>query len=245
MKNIRHEIAQHGPSIDRHLFTFAHGAKGSMHAPEVTDFRDGFSRHLPIVTFNGKGRLEARTSQYAEILGNLPAHGPDVEVILGGRSIGSRAAVELVNRQSEGGTVYKRLVLVSYALHRVVEDGDGGEVEEVRDRPILELKEGIEALFIVGDKDHLCDLGRLEEVRKRMKCRHWMCRVEGADHMMKFAGGGGQDREKVDEKVTTAMGERMGDLAAKWIMEGGSGDGQEAVLSWDKRSQSPALSGWH
>ncbi|KAE8448611.1 hypothetical protein EG329_009036 [Mollisiaceae sp. DMI_Dod_QoI] len=81
---------------------------------------------------------------------------------LGGRSMGARAAVMAAKERREEEV--RCLVLVSYPLHT----GNG----DVRDEILLEVEEGVKVLFVVGDRDAMCDL-------ERMKARSWRVVVQG------------------------------------------------------------------
>jgi predicted alpha/beta-hydrolase family hydrolase len=82
--------------------------------------------------------------------------------------MGARAAVMAATPETE------KLVLVSYPLA-------GGEE---RSRILLALSDRVEVLFIIGEKDEMCDLEMLSRVRRKMKCKTWLIVVRGADHGM-------------------------------------------------------------
>lgn len=105
--------------------------------------------------------------------------------------MGARAAVLSVTPQTE------KLVLVSYPL-------EGGQE---RAQILIDLREDVEVLFIIGEKDQLCDLVALQRIRGEMKCRSWLIVVKGADHGMSV-----KPKSKSQEVV-----QRTGQAAAEWI----------------------------
>ena len=97
------------------------------------------------------------------------------------------------------------MVLVSYPL--VSDKG------ESRAEILLALPETVSVLFVVGDRDKMCPLSELEEVREKMEARSWLCVVKGADHGMNLLASNKDGEEHV--------GQMTGRVAAEWIMDGG------------------------
>lgn len=91
-----------------------------------------------------------------------------------------------------------KLVLVSYPLQGP---------KDVRDQILLDLPEGVEVLFVIGDKDAMCPLELLESVRKRMKAKSRVVIVREADHGMNVR----------PKKRTEEVGEEAGRVAARWL----------------------------
>ena len=90
------------------------------------------------------------------------------------------------------------MVFVSYPLQ-----GPNG----VRDQILLDLPREMEVLFVVGDRDAMCPLELLEEVRVKMKAKSRLVVVRGADH-----GMNARPAHKTKE-----LGEETGRVAAKWL----------------------------
>lgn len=113
--------------------------------------------------------------------------------------MGARAAVmaaaEIVVQET-GASV--RLVLVSYPLQGP---------KDVRDQILLDLPEGVEVLFVIGERDAMCPLHLLDEVRGRMRAVSRVVVVRGADHGMNV-----KPKQRVRE-----VGEETGRLAARWV----------------------------
>ncbi|KAF2630401.1 hypothetical protein BU25DRAFT_408348 [Macroventuria anomochaeta] len=195
-------------------FIFTHGAGGTLSAPAVVHFCTGFSSTSasPLLAFQGSMNLGARVKGFNACRAHLESHnGPPGDaakpLVFGGRSMGARAAVtaatelydEVQGKQGEdGASVGARLVSVSYPLQ-----GPNG----VRDQILLDLPRGVEVLFIVGDRDAMCPLELLEEVRGKMKAKTRVVVVRGADHGMNV---------KPAHK-TKELAEETGRVAAKWL----------------------------
>lgn len=106
--------------------------------------------------------------------------------------MGARAAISSASDQTQ------HLVLASYPLHTN---------KETRDQALLDIHQSIRVLFISGDHDSMCDLAKLQGVRKKMRCLTWRIVVEGADHGMKVK----------PKHTTTETGNKAGELVAAWL----------------------------
>ena len=147
--------------------------------------------------------------------------GVGAEWTLGGRSMGARAAV----MASSKTTNVTSLILVSYPLQ-----SDKGAL---RDEILLALPAEMAVLFISGDRDTMCDLSKLNQVRAKMAARSWLVIVRGADHgmIMNSVNGG--------KEATEAVGVETGRVAAEWVERGGGGAlwhggaETEGEIGWD------------
>jgi hypothetical protein len=142
--------------------------------------------------------------------------------VIGGRSLGAQAAALVARSRSD----IEALVLVSYPLTK-----NGVFVlMEI----LAQLNEKIKVLFISGDKDSMCDLEKLEEIRGYMRAKTWLATVEGADHGMKVEIG------------TEEVGELVGQVAAEWLKSLDEGllteRETEGTIWWDK--EEALWSGW-
>ena len=106
--------------------------------------------------------------------------------------MGARAAIMAATEQT------RHLVLVSYPLHTG---------KETRDEILLNIDSSVKVIFVSGDKDSMCELARLDEVRKKMRCETWRIVVEGADHGMSLK----------PKKATAGIGTKTGEVVAAWI----------------------------
>jgi len=171
---------------------FTHGASGTLASDAIANFTAGFARRLPILCFHGNLNLQSRTKMFSAVVGNQ-----SFSISLGGRSMGARAAISGASDQTQ------HLVLASYPLHTN---------KDTRDQALLDIRQSIKVIFISGDNDSMCDLARLEEVRKKMRCLTWRIVVEGADHGMKVK----------PKHATTEAGNKAGELVAAWLEDSDS-----------------------
>ncbi|KAF1850914.1 uncharacterized protein K460DRAFT_328285 [Cucurbitaria berberidis CBS 394.84] len=181
---------------------FTHGAGGTLYAPAVVNFCAGFSTAVPILAFQGSMNLASRVKGFHACLEHLERS--QGELVLGGRSMGARAAVmaatEYLKKEKAGsGSTSVQLILVSYPLK--------GPKDDIRDEILLSLTANVEVLFVIGDRDAMCPLDLLESVRGRMKVESKLIIVKGADHGMHVKPA---KREK-------EFGEETGRLAAEWV----------------------------
>jgi predicted alpha/beta-hydrolase family hydrolase len=189
------------PEVPTLIFT--HGAGGTLSAAAVVNFCTGYSKHASILAFQGSMNLKARTKGFQACISHLSTTTPKArKLVLGGRSMGARAAViaatELLS-SSPSSVSSIDLVLVSYPLN--------GPKGDVRDQILLDLPATMRVLFIIGDKDAMCPLSLLGTTREKMVAKSQLVVVEGADHGMHVRG----------KDMETKMGERSGMLAFQWV----------------------------
>ncbi|KAL9137583.1 MAG: hypothetical protein Q9175_001208 [Cornicularia normoerica] len=160
--------------------------------------------------------LKSRVKMFSEVI----ASNSDVKTprCLGGRSMGARAAV----MAAESAT---HLVLVSYPLHTT---------KETRDQVLLDLPPSTKVIFVCGDRDEMCDLERLEEVRGKMKCNTWRVVVENADHGMNVKPKAG----------TQEVGRKTGDIVAMWL-KASDVSLREGRITWNSDEETAQWSGWY
>lgn len=198
---------------------FTHGAGGTLQSDAVANFTHGFashSRQSSILCFQGNMNLKSRVKMFSEVIAS------DLNVktprCLGGRSMGARAAVIAVTKNSS------HLVLVSYPLHTA---------KETRDQLLLDLPASIKVIFVCGDRDEMCDLERLEEVRRKMSCKTWRVVVEDADHGMNVKPKAG----------TQEVGRKTGDVVAMWL-KASDANPREGKIVWNTDEETAQWSGW-
>ena len=192
---------------------FTHGAGGTLKSEAVANFSSGFSLHSPILCFQGNSNLKSRTKMFATVIEDQK-----ISVCLGGRSMGARAAVMAITDDT------KYLVLVSYPLQTA---------KEVRDQILLDLPSSIEVIFVSGDGDSMCDMERLDRVRKSMKCKSWRIIVMGADHGMSVK----------PKKATEEVGRKTGAVVAAWLQKHSEAE-TEGTISWNAEEEKVDWSGW-
>jgi len=183
-----------GNHAEQTSLIFTHGAGGGLTAPATRDFSNGFSSIASVVSFQGPMNLTSRIKYFHAVLGHTGTANA-----LGGRSMGARAAVITATKTASD---VKALILVSYPLV-------GGKKKDVRDQILLDLPENLDVFFIIGSKDTMCPLDRLNDVREKMAAKSWLLVVIGANHTMALTSK--------DEEENQAMREKTGQLAAQWL----------------------------
>lgn len=181
---------------------FTHGAGGTLASEAIATFSLGFGVQLPILCFQGTMNLKSRVKMFNAVIEHQT-----FSDCLGGRSMGARAAVMAASAST------RHLVLVSYPLHTN---------KEVRDQILADLAPEIKVVFVSGDRDSMCDLQRLEEVRRRMRCKTWRIVVEGADHGMSVK----------PKAATEDIIKKSGEVVAAWI-ENNDERQKEGKIFWN------------
>ena len=187
---------------------FTHGAGGTLKTESIAKFANGFAEHEPIICFQGSMNLKSRVNMFEVVCKDQ-----DFFRCLGGRSMGARAAIMASTSETT------HLVLVSYPLHTT---------KETRDEILLNLPKDVKVMFISGDHDNMCDIERLEEVRKKMKAKSWLCVVRGADHGMSMK----------PKTATEAMVKHTGWIAADWLQHSEE-MATHTTISWNAEAGNP------
>ncbi|MCJ1224615.1 hypothetical protein MMC12_001260 [Toensbergia leucococca] len=204
------------PDVDKAstpALIFTHGAGGTLSSDGIAHFAKGFSSQLPLVCFQGNINLNSRINMF-----NTVSKHNNFSTCLGGRSMGARAAVKAASKNT------KYLVLISYPLHTD---------KVVRDQILLDLSSSTEVIFVTGDRDSMCNLDRLEEVRMKMSCKTWRVVVRDADHGMNVR----------PSKGTMSVGEKTGKVVASWISDHFD-DKREGKINWNNQENLANWSGW-
>ncbi|KAF2680238.1 hypothetical protein K458DRAFT_373988 [Lentithecium fluviatile CBS 122367] len=187
---------------DAPTLIFTHGAGGTLSAPAVVNFCNGYSKGAPILAFQGSINLKARVKGFHACISHLETTNlKEKTLVLGGRSMGARTAViaatEVLSSSSPPSDL--KLMLVSYPLK--------GPKDDIRDQILLDLPSTIHILFVIGDKDVMCPLDMLNATRKKMAAESQLVVVKGADHGMHVKG---KDKEQ-------RVGEESGSRALGWV----------------------------
>ena len=160
--------------------------------------------------------LKSRVKMFNEVIASK--NFSRMPLCLGGRSMGARAAVMAATEHTN------QLVLVSYPLHTA---------KETRDQVLLDLPASIKVVFVIGNRDEMCDLERLEEVRRKMKCRTWRVVVQNADHGMNVKPKAG----------TLEVGRKTGVAVAMWL-KASDVSLREGTICWNADKETAQWSGW-
>ena len=124
---------------------------------------------------------------------------PGKKLVLGGRSMGGRAASMLV---AEGFTC-DGLLLLAYPLH------PAGNTDKLRDQHMKDIK--VPVLCFNGTRDALCDRELMERARKGTNWQmHWL---DGADHSFKVLKSSGRSEQDVYGEVTAVSRDWLSRLA--------------------------------
>lgn len=191
-------------SFNGALFAFAHGAGGHMADRGVL----GVSEHLRrqgfnVVRFNflyrekGSRRPDAMP-RLKECIAAVASHarreiGPR-KLILGGRSMGGRAASMLAAEEFR----CDGLLLLAYPLH------PAGKPEELRDAHLARIKAPV--LCLNGTRDALCRRDLMERVVDCLTDRWTMHWLEGADHSFHVLRSSGRTDGEVLSEIAEASG---------------------------------------
>lgn len=205
---------------------FTHSAGGDLHTPSSANFVNGFvntASRKTVFAFKGNVNLKSRVSMFKTILDQNLVQTEETSIrieptCLGGRSMGARAAVEAAR---EGTT---HLVLVSYPLHTD---------KSVRDQILLNIPEHVKVIFVTGDRDEMCDLARLDEVREKMQCQTWRVVVHSADHAMACK----------PMSTAEAIQRETGRVVSGWL-DDADPDKTEGRIFWDGEEGMARWTGW-
>ncbi|KAF2823931.1 hypothetical protein CC86DRAFT_61998 [Ophiobolus disseminans] len=187
---------------------FTHGAGGTLSAPAVVNFCTGYSASQTVLAFQGSMNLASRVRGFHAAVEYQWSKAMDAdrgtrELVLGGRSMGARAAVvavgEALSGEGRGDWRDVKVVLVSYPMV--------GPKGDLRDEVLLGLPARVSVLFVVGDRDAMCPLDVLDGVRGEMEATSQVVVVRGADHGMHTKPAG----------VEKETGEETGRIAAEWL----------------------------
>ena len=188
------------------LFVCAHGAGGHMADRGMLALSELF-RHcgMHVARFNFLYR-EKKASRpdpmprleecIAAVVARARAEIQPSLLIIGGRSMGGRAASMLAAR----GFRCDGLLLLAYPLH------PAGEPEKLRDAHLAQIK--VPVLCFNGTRDSLCRRDLMESVVSRLGSVWTMHWLEGADHSFHVL----KSSRRTDQDVLT----EVGDVSERW-----------------------------
>jgi uncharacterized protein len=177
-------------TTDAPTFILAHGANNDLDFPLLAYLAANMAEtgRATVVRFNFPYVERGVTSPdpravledtflrvYDYVVDNLMA--PGAPVFVGGKSLGGRAAAELVSRRHEGdGLLAAGLVVLGYPLHAM------GKRERLFTEPLRHID--IPSLFCIGTRDSLCDPELLRPVLAGLDHPGELYVVEGGDHSL-------------------------------------------------------------
>lgn len=191
----------------RAVFAFAHGAGGNMSDRAMLAAAAELRRRgLDVVRFNflyteqRRGRpdpMPVLQKTIRAVVDRVREERGDGPVIIGGRSMGGRAASMLAAE----GFECDGLLLLAYPLH------PEGKPEQLRDAHLPGI--AVPTLCINGTRDALCRRDLMEQVLERVRPSfrmHWLEAADHSFHVLKSSG-------RTDAQVL----EEAGDAVAAWV----------------------------
>lgn len=209
--------ARKGPN-DKPQLICTHGAGGTIDSPGMTEFLQAFPTY---VCFQGSMNMKSRVKYFHAAMEHFDAH-----EVLGGRSMGARAAVVTALETEQKP---EALILASYPLV----NGKGERQQAQREQILLDLPESIDVLFATGSEDDQCPLDILREVMSEMKARTWLLELKSADHGTTVKPKAG----------TQPMRAEIGKIATSWLDSRDDTKRYRAV-AWDSDENCIVSQGW-
>jgi predicted alpha/beta-hydrolase family hydrolase len=187
------------------VFVCAHGAGGTMSDRGMLATAEALrARGMDVVRFNFlyKEKRAGRPDPMPlleETVAAVVAHVRDelasARLIIGGRSMGGRAASMLAAR----GFDADGLLLLAYPLH------PAGKPSQLRDAHLPSIR--MPTLCINGTRDALCTRELMENVLKRVGPNFRMHWIDGADHSFHVLKSSGRTDAQVMEEIGNVSGE--------------------------------------
>ena len=138
----------------------------------------------------------------ASLVSQVRKNSSGKKLILGGRSMGGRAASMLAAE----GFACDGLLLAAYPLH------PAGQPEKLRDAHLPKIR--CPVLCINGTRDALCERGLMERSLEKVQAPWTMHWLEGADHSFHVLKPSGRTDAEIDSEVGEAAGRWLTALGA-------------------------------
>ncbi len=120
------------------------------------------------------------------------------KIVLIGKSMGSRVGCHLALEEDVSG-----LICLGYPLK------SAGKTGALRDQVLLKLQKPV--LFVQGEKDPLCPLDALENVRARMQVKTTLFVVPSGNHSLQstktYLKNAGRTQPEIDQDILAAIAE--------------------------------------
>ncbi len=189
------------------VFVCAHGAGGNMFDRGTAATAETMlARGMDVVRFNflykekRSGRPDAMPlleATVAAVVASTRGELSPGRLIIGGRSMGGRAASMLASK----GFDADGLLLLAYPLH------PAGKPSQLRDAHLPSIR--MPTLCINGTRDALCTPALMERVLERVGANFQMHWIDGADHSFHVLKSSGRTDAQVMEE--------MGDVSGRWL----------------------------
>ena len=187
------------------IFVCAHGAGGHKDDAGMRRLAKVLEAlGVEIVRFNfpyreqGLARPDPMPVLKAEIERQVAKIKTDKPILIGGRSMGGRAASMLAAE----GFECDGLLLAAYPLH------PAGKPEKLRDAHLPAIR--CRVLCLNGTRDALCDRALMEQTLTKVQAGWTMHWIEGADHSFKVLKSSGRTEADVDAEI--------GEIAERWLL---------------------------
>jgi len=192
---------------DGTVFICAHGAGGSMHDRAVLGIRDALTpRGIGLVRFNFLYRASDSSRPdpmarlidcFTAVIARVRAELRPARLIIGGRSMGGRAASMLASE----GAACDGVLLLAYPLH------PPGQLHKLRDMHLPSIAAPV--LCINGTRDPFSDRALMAQVLSRLGSNWTMHWLDGADHSFHVLKSSG----RADQEVLV----EVGDTIQQWL----------------------------
>ena len=190
------------------VFVCAHGAGGHMNDRGMLALAEQLrGRGMHVVRFNflyrekGSSRPDAVPLLKQSIRAVSARTRSEIQperVIIGGRSMGGRAASMLAAEDFDCDA----LLLLAYPLH------PAGKPEQLRDAHLAQI--AVPTLCLNGTRDALCRRDLMDDVVSRLSAAFTMHWLEGADHSFHVLKSSGRTDTEVLDEVGEVSGEWLG-----------------------------------
>lgn len=193
------------------VFVCAHGAGGNLSDRGVVSSTASIRRHgISTVRFNfvyrelKRGRpdpMPALMSCYAAVVAHVRAHLAPATLVIGGRSMGGRAASMLAAE----GFASDGLLLLAYPLH------PPGKPQQLRAAHLSAIT--MPVLCINGTRDEFCTPALMTEVLASVRPTWRMHWIDGADHSFHVLKSSGRTDAQVLEEIGRVAGDWVAGVA--------------------------------
>lgn len=193
------------------VFVCGHGAGGNMNDRALLGASKALrSTGLGVIRFNflyrergagGPDRMPKLMECFSAVVGRARAELKPGKLIIGGRSMGGRAASMLAAEAFEADG----LLLLAYPLH------SPGRHDQLRDEHLPAIR--MPVLCFNGTRDTFCDPELMKAVLKKIETRWTMHWLDGADHGFRVPRSSGRTDADVLEEVATTTRQWLGQVA--------------------------------
>jgi predicted alpha/beta-hydrolase family hydrolase len=216
--SVLHEPA--GTNAIPGVFVCAHGAGGNMHDRGMTATAKALgAAGIGVVRFNfaytekGSGRpdpMPLLMNTYAAVIARVRAELAPAALVIGGRSMGGRAASML----AADGFDADGLLLLAYPLH------PAGQPSKLRDAHLPRI--AMPVLAFSGTRDALCTRALMEQALTTVRAPWDMRWIDGADHSFHVLKSSGRTDAAVMAEIATE--------SARWMRSRGSNDSTRSAV---------------